>query len=63
MNFVHAFTICENLGSSMFSEREKARAVHAVLYSATPVTASNSDLLIKISKWLFEAKYGHLLNL
>ena len=63
MNFVHALTICEKLGSNMFYEREKKREDQEVLYSATPVTASNSDLLIKISKWLFEAKYGHLLNL
>lgn len=63
MNFVHALTICENLGSSMFSEREKARAVHAVLYGTMPVSASNGELLMRISKWLFESKYGHLLNL
>lgn len=47
----------------MYSEKEKVRAIHAVIYGAVPETKLDGELLMKISKWLFERKYGHLLNL
>lgn len=57
MNDSKALLICENLGSTVYSDTDKARAIHQVLFGRMPLALRNAELLAGIAKWLFSRIY------
>lgn len=57
MNSAQAISVCEDLGSAMYSDTEKARAIHKVLHGGVPRAYLSADLLSGIARWLFDRMY------
>lgn len=57
MNNVKAIKICEDLGSAMYSDSDKACAIHRVLHGGLPSAYLNAALLSGIARWLFDRMY------
>lgn len=57
MNNSKAIAICRDLGSSLYPDREKARAIHHVLFGRMPAAIVDADLILGVAKWLFNRTY------
>lgn len=57
MNNAKAIKICEDLGSAMYSDSDKACAIHRVLHGGVPSIYLSSALLSGIARWLFDRMY------
>lgn len=57
MNNLTAVMICESLGSNAYSDTDKARAIHHILFGRVPKSVLSAELVFKIAKWLFNRVY------
>lgn len=57
MNTAKAIAICKDLGNGMYSDQDKARAIHQVLFGRLPVAAIDAEFVLGIAKWLFNRVY------